>query len=140
MSVTSIYVGNLPYAATEEELIDFFSQFGQVCRATLILDRETQRPRGFAFVEMANREEALKAVEEASGKPFHGRPLTVNEARNKSIRGAGNTSLSAQRAKQQAEIENKTEAPAQSESPAEPTTPPAGGYSNRLRDTSNDAE
>jgi RNA recognition motif-containing protein len=84
--MTNIYVGNLPYATQEEDLIEHFSQWGEVDRATLVFDRETGRPRGFGFVEMEIREEAEAAIEQAHGAEFKGRPLTVNEARP---RGSG---------------------------------------------------
>ncbi len=77
----NIYIGNLPYNTTEAELIELFSRFGEVIKATLVMDRETGRPRGFGFVEMDNRDAGEKAVEELSGAPFNGRPLTINEAR-----------------------------------------------------------
>jgi RNA recognition motif-containing protein len=82
----NIYVGNLPYATQEDDLIDHFSQWGPVERATLVFDRETGRPRGFGFVEMADDEAGRKAIEASHGEAFNGRPLTVNEARP---RGSG---------------------------------------------------
>lgn len=84
--MTNIYVGNLLYATTEPELVEFFSKWGKVERATLVYDRETGRPRGFAFVEMPDPTEAAKAVADAHGSELNGRPLTVNEARP---RGSG---------------------------------------------------
>ena len=84
--MTNIYVGNLPYSTEEEELVEHFSRWGQVERATLVFDRETGRPRGFGFVEMLEADDAKKAIEEAHGEAFNGRPLTVNEARP---RGSG---------------------------------------------------
>ena len=87
-TVTNIYVGNLPYSTQEDELIEHFSQWGKVERATLVFDRETGRPRGFGFVEMEDQAAARKAIEEAHGEAFQGRPLTVNEARP---RGSGRT-------------------------------------------------
>ncbi len=86
--MTNIYVGNLPYAVSEEDLIEFFNQWGEVDRATLVFDRETGRPRGFGFVEMDDPAAAAQAIAEAHGREFHGRPLTVNEARP---RGSGRT-------------------------------------------------
>lgn len=77
----NIYVGNLPYDTTEQELVDLFSSHGAVDRATLVFDRETGRPRGFAFVEMPNDAEGHKAIEALAGQPFNNRPLTINEAR-----------------------------------------------------------
>ncbi|MEE9404796.1 MAG: hypothetical protein V3V20_07880 [Algisphaera sp.] len=84
--MANIYVGNLLYATTEADLVEFFSQWGAVERATLVYDRETGRPRGFAFVEMEDSGEASKAVELSHGAELNGRPLTVNEARP---RGSG---------------------------------------------------
>lgn len=77
----NIYVGNLPYDATDDELADAFRGFGDVRRATLVYDRETGRPRGFGFVEMDDDDEADAAIERMHGHEFMGRPLTVNEAR-----------------------------------------------------------
>ncbi|MDP7034655.1 MAG: RNA-binding protein [Planctomycetota bacterium] len=85
----NIYVGNLPFSAAEDELRQLFEQFGQVERVSLISDRETGRPRGFGFVEMAEREGGERAIEELDGKDFGGRQLTVNEARPRAPRGGG---------------------------------------------------
>ncbi len=93
----SIYVGNLPYDTTEQQLVELFSQHGEVHRASLVNDRETGRPRGFGFVEMPNQEEANRAVEALGGTDFHGRPLTVNEARRNTGRNTANLSRSAHR-------------------------------------------
>jgi RNA recognition motif-containing protein len=87
--VLNIYVGNLPFSAAEDELRQLFEQFGQVERVSLISDRETGRPRGFGFVEMAEREGGERAIEELDGKDFGGRQLTVNEARPRAPRGGG---------------------------------------------------
>ena len=87
--MTNIYVGNLLYATTDTELVEFFSQWGQVERATLVHDRETGRPRGFAFVEMPDAAEAAEAVAAAHGAELNGRPLTVNEARPRGSGGGG---------------------------------------------------
>ena len=80
-----IYVGNLPWRATEAELQDFFSTFGEVQSVAIITDRETGRSRGFGFVELDDTA-ADKAVAEADGKDFSGRPLRVNEARERERR------------------------------------------------------
>lgn len=77
----NIYVGNLPFSTTEAELQNEFGQFGAVTRAQVMIDRDTGRSRGFAFVEMANDDEARKAIESLNGKQVDGRALTVNEAR-----------------------------------------------------------
>jgi len=77
--MTNIYVGNLPYTATEDELRDLFAAHGEVSRVQLMTDRETGRARGFGFVEMATGgPEAIEALNQYS---FKGRPLQVNEAR-----------------------------------------------------------
>ncbi len=76
-----LYVGNLPYSVTEQELIDKFGAFGTVESATLINDRDSGRSKGFGFVEMATDAEAQKAIEEVNGTDYDGRPVTVNEAR-----------------------------------------------------------
>ena len=76
-----LYVGNLPYSATDQELRDMFAQSGTVETASVIMDKMTNRSKGFGFVEMATDEEALKAIEQWNGKDMGGRPLVVNEAR-----------------------------------------------------------
>ena len=75
-----IYVGNLPYRSTEEEVKDLFAQYGEVNSVKLITDRETGRARGFGFVEMEDSD-AQAAIEALDGKEFEGRVLKVNEAR-----------------------------------------------------------
>ncbi len=79
---TSIYVGNLPWGITEEELSDLFAAHGPVLSAKIITDRETGRSRGFAFVEM-EREHAQEAISSIDGTSFGGRNLRVNEAQPK---------------------------------------------------------
>ncbi|MFT3686308.1 MAG: RNA-binding protein [Phycisphaerales bacterium] len=81
VGIVNIYVGNLPFSTTEAELQNEFGQFGTVTRAQVMIDRDTGRSRGFGFVEMANDDEARKAIEALNGKDMNGRPLTVNEAR-----------------------------------------------------------
>ena len=76
-----IYVGNIPFSTTEDSLSAEFGAFGEVEDVALITDRETGRPRGFAFVTMANDEEARKAIESLNGTEVGGRTITVNEAR-----------------------------------------------------------
>ena len=76
-----LYVGGLPYSATEDSLKEAFAQAGTVASVAIISDRMTGRSKGFGFVEMASDEEALKAIEMFNGKDFEGRNLTVNEAR-----------------------------------------------------------
>jgi cold-inducible RNA-binding protein len=79
----SLFVGNLSFQTTEGELMAMFNQFGQVTRANIVMDRETGRARGFAFVEMPNDDEAAKAIAGLDGKSLGGRNLKVNEARPK---------------------------------------------------------
>jgi len=78
---TNIYVGNLPWSTTTEDLYALFQQYGVVSRAQVIIDRETGRSRGFGFVEMPNEEEAQAAIAALNEYPLNGRPLTVNVAR-----------------------------------------------------------
>jgi RNA recognition motif-containing protein len=84
-----LYVGNLPYSAADESLIDHFSQAGSVVDAKIVNDRETGRSRGFGFVEMGSSEEAQKAIEMFNGQDMDGRNLVVNEARPREDRGGG---------------------------------------------------
>ncbi len=84
---TKLYVGNLSFRTTSDELKDAFSAVGTVESASVIEDRETGRSRGFAFVEMATPEEAAAAIEQFNGKDFGGRNLTVNEAKPRADRG-----------------------------------------------------
>jgi len=86
---TKLYVGNLSFRTTSEELRDAFAAVGTVESASVIEDRETGRSRGFAFVEMATPEEATAAIEAFNGKDFGGRNLTVNEAKPRTDRGGG---------------------------------------------------
>jgi RNA recognition motif-containing protein len=85
----NIYVGNLPYSATEEEIRALFEPHGTVTRANIVMDRDTGRPRGFGFVEMANDTEGHAAIEAINGTQMGGRSLTVNEARPRESRGGG---------------------------------------------------
>ena len=84
-----LYVGNLSFNTTEIELQDLFAQAGTVSEVMLIQDRFTGKSRGFAFVTMGSDDEARKAVELFHGKPFGGRPLTVNEAQPREERRGG---------------------------------------------------
>jgi RNA recognition motif-containing protein len=84
---TKLYVGNLSFRTTSEELREAFSAVGTVESASVIEDRDTGRSRGFAFVEMATPEEAAAAIEQFNGKDFGGRNLTVNEAKPRADRG-----------------------------------------------------
>jgi RNA recognition motif-containing protein len=85
----NIYVGNLTWDTTADDLLALFQTYGAVARAQVITDRETGRSRGFGFVEMDNDGESQKAIDDLNGKPFRGRPLTVNEARPREDRGGG---------------------------------------------------
>jgi RNA recognition motif-containing protein len=85
----NIYVGNLVWDATADDLLALFQEHGQVARAQVITDRETGRSRGFGFVEMDDDAEAQKAIEALNGTAYKGRPLTVNEARPREERGPG---------------------------------------------------
>jgi cold-inducible RNA-binding protein len=86
---TKLYVGNLSFRTTSEDLREAFAQAGNVESASVIEDRETGRSRGFGFVEMATPEEAAAAIELLNGKDLGGRNLTVNEAKPKTDRGGG---------------------------------------------------
>jgi RNA recognition motif-containing protein len=77
----NIYVGNLPYSTTPDDLQEVFSAFGEVSAARIVNDRETGRAKGFGFVEMPNDEEAKKAIEALNGNDIGGRKVVVNEAR-----------------------------------------------------------
>ncbi|MCC6421307.1 MAG: RNA-binding protein [Gemmataceae bacterium] len=77
----NIYVGNLAWSATADDLLALFQDHGSVRRAQVITDRETGRSRGFGFVEMENDDEAQRAIDSLNGADFNGRPLTVNEAK-----------------------------------------------------------
>ncbi len=83
----NIYVGNMSYETTENELREAFAAFGTVTSVSIIMDRETGRPRGFAFVEMANDEEGKAAIEGLNLQKIGGRSITVNEARPREDRG-----------------------------------------------------
>src|SRR5258705_5749370 len=84
---TKLYVGNLSFRTTSDELRDAFAAVGTVESASVIEDRDTGRSRGFAFVEMATAEEAAAAIEQFNAKEFGGRNLTVNEAKPRAERG-----------------------------------------------------
>jgi RNA recognition motif-containing protein len=83
----NIYVGNLPYDTTGDDLVELFQQFGTVTSGQVIIDRFSGRSRGFGFVEMAQDDEAQAAIDALNGSPYGGRPLTVNEARPREERG-----------------------------------------------------
>ena len=85
----SIYVGNIPFTAREDELEELFAEHGTVSSVKVITDRETGRPRGFAFVEMEDDAAADNAIRALDGRDFGGRPLRVNEARERAGGGGG---------------------------------------------------
>ncbi|MFN0165313.1 MAG: RNA recognition motif domain-containing protein [Bryobacteraceae bacterium] len=84
--MTNIFVGNLSYQTTQEDLTAAFSAYGTVERVSIVTDRDTGQPRGFAFVEMTEKRDAETAISCLNGADLHGRALNVNEARPK---GAG---------------------------------------------------
>ena len=86
---TKLFVGNLSFNTTENDLQDLFAAYGPVQQVDMIMDRMTGRPRGFGFVTMENQADAQKAIDELNGKAFGGRDLTVNEARPREDRPAG---------------------------------------------------
>jgi RNA recognition motif-containing protein len=86
LAVVSIFVGNLPWATTDEDLHELFSQYGEVKRAKIVVDRETNRSRGFGFVDM-EEVDAQKAIDAWNGQVYGARPLTVNLAQSRPARG-----------------------------------------------------
>jgi RNA recognition motif-containing protein len=86
--MSKIYVGNLPFSATEDSIRTLFSQHGTVETVSLISDRETGRPRGFGFVEMA-RADAARAIQNLNGQDVEGRAIKVNEAQDKPRSNSG---------------------------------------------------
>ncbi len=84
-----IYVGNLPYETTEQDLNESFSAYGEVTSVSIVADKFSGRSRGFAFVEMATKADGEKAIEGLNGKAFMNRNLVVNEARPREERGGG---------------------------------------------------
>ncbi len=84
-----LYVGNLSFQTSSDDLQQLFAQVGTVESASVVEDRETGRSRGFGFVEMATKEEGQAAIEQFNGKDLNGRNLTVNEARPREDRGGG---------------------------------------------------
>jgi len=82
----NIYVGNLSYGMSEDELRNAFGEFGEVSSVKILMDRETGRSRGFGFVEMPNQSEAEAAITQLNGKDVGGRALRINEARPKEQR------------------------------------------------------
>jgi RNA recognition motif-containing protein len=89
MNNTKLFVGNLSFNTTENDLQDAFAAHGQVVETNLMMDRATGRPRGFGFITMSTPEEAQKAIEAMNGAQLDGRPLTVNIARPREERPPG---------------------------------------------------
>lgn len=87
--MVNIYVGNLPYSTTDNELQELFSAHGEVRKAQVIIDRETGRSRGFGFIEMADDQQAHAAITAMNGQDMAGRKLVVNEAKPREARPAG---------------------------------------------------
>ncbi len=87
--MTNIYVGNLSFKATEDEIKQAFSQYGKVARVSIIVDRETNRSRGFAFVEMPDSQEAQAAIDGLNNQELAGRRISCNEARPRENQGGG---------------------------------------------------
>jgi RNA recognition motif-containing protein len=85
----NLYLGNLPFRVSEDEIRDLFSEFGEVTSVKLVSDRDTGRPKGFGFVEMSDQDGGQKAIAELDGKEYQGRALRVNEARPKEDNGGG---------------------------------------------------
>ncbi|MBL8033743.1 MAG: RNA-binding protein [Leptospiraceae bacterium] len=83
----NIYVGNLAYSVSEQDLVKTFSEFGEVTSAKLITDRDTGKAKGFAFVEMENKSAAIKAISQLNGTELNERAMVVNEARPREDRG-----------------------------------------------------
>ncbi len=87
--IMKLYVGNLSFQTTEQDLNKLFAQHGTVTETNLIMDRETNRPRGFGFVTMSSAEEGQRAIDALHGQNHDGRDLTVNEAKPMEARGGG---------------------------------------------------
>ena len=82
-----LYIGNLSYNTTEMELREAFGQVGTVADVKIVMDRETGRPRGFAFVEMSSEQEAQEAIQQLNGRALDGRTINVNEAQERAAGG-----------------------------------------------------
>ena len=88
-SIMKLYVGNLPFSATREDIEEIFEPYGPIEDVHVVMDRETQRPRGFAFVTLAEKSQGIKAVEALNENDMGGRKLVVNEARPREERSPG---------------------------------------------------
>lgn len=95
--MTNIFVGNLNYSTTQEDLHTTFAQFGNVERVNVVTDRDTGQPRGFAFVEMTDANAAQTAISQLNGAELNGRAMNVNEARPKPSNGGGRGGFSGPR-------------------------------------------
>ena len=91
--MTNIFVGNLSYSATEDTIRSLFAEYGTVDRVSIVTDRDTGQPRGFAFVEMSASGDASRAIAGLNGRELDGRALNVNEARPKTEGGGGSRSF-----------------------------------------------
>ena len=87
--MTNIFVGNLSFQTSQEQLHAAFAQYGNVERVNIVTDRDSGQPRGFAFVEMTERNDAESAIAQLNGSELNGRTMNVNEARPKTDRGGG---------------------------------------------------
>ena len=84
-----LYVGNLDYGTTEQELKDLFGAAGEVVSAKIIMDRDTGRSKGFGFIEMSDKNDGIKAISQLNGQEVNGRNIKVNEAQQKAAGGGG---------------------------------------------------
>lgn len=131
----NIYIGNLPYSVSDDELSDLFRQYGTINKATIVTDRETGRSKGFGFVEMTEDEAGQNAIAALHGNPFRGRPLTVNEARPRGSGtgervlgdGSGGSATAPDHGRGHDEGERPAYRPAD-----EPAVPKSNGYRNTL--------
>jgi len=89
--VTNIFVGNLSFSTTQDDLQAAFAPYGSVERVSVVTDRETGQPRGFAFIEMTEQQDAMTAITQLNGTDLNGRTLNVNEARPKPAGGSSNS-------------------------------------------------
>ncbi len=87
--MTNIFVGNLSYQTSQDDLQAAFAAYGSVERVSIVTDRDTGQPRGFGFVEMTQPQEAQNAISQLNGTDLHGRAMNVNEARPKTAGGGG---------------------------------------------------
>jgi cold-inducible RNA-binding protein len=102
----NLFVGNLPFGTTEDALREHFAPFGEVQQVRIMTDRDTGKPRGFGFVEMAQDDDAAKAIADLNGRDFAGRALTINQARPRPERSGGFRSGSGSGGKRQGNRNN----------------------------------